>query len=300
VEPERKRSSIDAIGGSTAIVTPSFALDFERCAVLCASIDAHVTGFERHYLLVAGQDVPLFRRLETSRRVVVDARELLPKWLILPTTFTFQRRQLYLSLRTRPQTGWHVQQLLKIAIAFHVPQEALLFCDSDVAFVRPYDVRAAWRGGLLRLYREHEGLARRRGPDHKAWVIQAGRLLGVPEEQLNGHDYIGQLISWRTDQVKAMCARIEDVASRPWAQAVAGSWNLSEYMIYGHYSEDVAGREGHFEDITTPCQTHWSGAPFTEKELRAWIDNLASEKAAICIQSYTDFAPRRLRALLGL
>ena len=56
---------------NAAIVTPSYAGDFERCRLLCESMDRYVTGYTRHYLLVASHDVERFRALETDRRVVV-------------------------------------------------------------------------------------------------------------------------------------------------------------------------------------------------------------------------------------
>lgn len=286
---------------SIAIVTPSYALDFDRCAILCASIDAHVRGYEKHYLLVAGRDVPLFQRLATPRRIVVDARSLLPKWLVeIRSLFTIQRSQTYwVSRRTLPLTGWHVQQLLKIAIAFHIPESAILFCDSDTAFVRGYDVQCGWKGDSLRLYREHEGLKRRRGLDHESWVARAAVLFDVPRQTLNEHDYIGHLISWRTDVVRAMCSRIEDISERSWIESLARSWALSEYMLYGHFVDDIESGKGHFEDRTNLCQSLWSGV-ISEDQLRKVIDNLPQDKVAIGLQSYIDFDPRKLRKIIDV
>ncbi len=157
---------------STAIVTPSFQQDFDRCGTLCASIDRHVTGRFHHYLLVKSADVPLFRQLQGPRRTVIDERALLPHWL-LPLHVSIRGSDIWLSLRSRPLVGWHIQQLLKIAFGAKASEDGLLYCDSDVAFVRPYDTGSAFQGGRLRLYREHEGLARRRGIDHEMWVVRA-------------------------------------------------------------------------------------------------------------------------------
>ena len=66
---------------SAAVVTASYAPDFERCRLLCETMDRHVTGVARHYILVEHRDVALFRQLEGSRRTVVDERDLLPRWL---------------------------------------------------------------------------------------------------------------------------------------------------------------------------------------------------------------------------
>ena len=40
---------------TAAIVTASYAPDFERCRLLCETIDRHVTGVSHHYILVEQQ-----------------------------------------------------------------------------------------------------------------------------------------------------------------------------------------------------------------------------------------------------
>lgn len=284
---------------STAIVTPSYKPDLDRCETLCASIDKNVTGNFHHYLLVKSGDVSLFRRLTGARRTVIDERDLLPKWLI-PSFLRLRDRDIWLSLRGRPLVGWHIQQMLKIAFGAKAAEDAILFCDSDVAFVRPYDPASAFAGGRLRLYREHEGLAKRRGPDHEAWVAHAAKILGAPRDSFNGHDYVGTLISWRPEQVRNMCARIENVAGRSWQRALASSWNISEYMCYGHFVDDVSGGAGHFEDRTDLCQMHWSNRVPEADEIRGWMERLPPEKVAVGLQSHVMFPPHAFRALIGL
>ena len=48
---------------AVALVTPSHRGDVERFALLCDSIDRFVRGYERHYIIVNGEDVPFFARL---------------------------------------------------------------------------------------------------------------------------------------------------------------------------------------------------------------------------------------------
>ena len=52
---------------TTAIVTASYAPDFERCRLLCETIDRFVTGASHHYILVEQRDVALFRQLADAR-----------------------------------------------------------------------------------------------------------------------------------------------------------------------------------------------------------------------------------------
>ena len=123
---------------------------------------ASLTGAPRHYILVEQRDVALFRQLETSDRMVISERDLLPDWLRpYNDPLSLFRRRIWLSRRTQPLRGWHVQQLRRIAIASHVREDALIYVDSDVAFIKPFDADVFWRNGLVRLFRRDDGIATR-------------------------------------------------------------------------------------------------------------------------------------------
>ena len=92
----------------TAIVTASYAPDLERCRLLCETIDAHVEGFTRHYILVEHADVPLFRSLETPTRVIVDERDLLPSWFrSFPDPLSLGRKRIWKAASTRRMGSSH-------------------------------------------------------------------------------------------------------------------------------------------------------------------------------------------------
>ena len=63
--------SIEA--NSVALLTPTYARDLELCALLCESVDRHVTPCAKHYLLVPDSDLALFARFESKRRAVIAA-----------------------------------------------------------------------------------------------------------------------------------------------------------------------------------------------------------------------------------
>ena len=160
------------------MVTPSFSLDFERCRLLCETVDAHVSGMEHHYLLVEHRDVKQFRQLESPRRTVVDERDLLPSWLhVFDDSFGPRRRRIWLSFRTLPLRGWHVQQLRRIAIASQVDVDTLVYCDSDVVFLKPFDLRAFRSPQGTRLFRRDDALLRRalRRPTASGRAMPRGR-----------------------------------------------------------------------------------------------------------------------------
>ncbi|MGL4243295.1 MAG: DUF6492 family protein, partial [Beijerinckiaceae bacterium] len=104
-----------------AIVTPSYAADFARCQLLCDSIDAFAAGDAHHYVLVADHDVALFRQLAGGRRTGLPDSELVPSWLKpMRRPFDRQGRHVWISTdlrrQVRPLSGWHVQQLRKLAL----------------------------------------------------------------------------------------------------------------------------------------------------------------------------------------
>src|SRR6185369_14846450 len=180
-----------------AIVTASYAPDFERCRLLCETVDRFVSGMSRHYILVEDRDIRLFRALEGPRRTVVSERDLLPGWLRpYGDPLSLLRRRIWLSLRTHPLRGWHVQQLRRIAIAAHVGEPVLVYCDSDVAFLKPFDCGAFSRDGKIRLFRRDGAIAPDAETQQKTWSINAGSALGIAAPGWSPHDYIATLIAW--------------------------------------------------------------------------------------------------------
>src|SRR4051812_16414701 len=96
---------------SVALVTPTYWRDLELCTILCESVDRYVTPISIHYLVVADDEVPLFAKFASERRRILPISLLLPAWLkTLPRFVRRNNRRWWLSLRTRPVSGWHTQQ----------------------------------------------------------------------------------------------------------------------------------------------------------------------------------------------
>lgn len=290
----------DATTMSAVIVTPSYSGDFERCRLLCESVDRFVTGHTRHVLLVAGHDVARFRALESERRIVIDERDLLPSWLhAVRDPVSLFRRHVWLSTRLAPLRGWHVQQLRRVAIAEKLEEEILVYCDSDVVFLKPFDCGALARGDAVRLYRRDGALSAMRGTDHMNWSVNAGFALGLPAGQGSDHDYITTLIAWRRDAVLGMLARIEEKHRRHWVEAIVINRQFSECILYGRYVDEVLDGAGHFHDNRDLCRVYWSGPGLDEAGMRAFIDGMKPYQVAVGIQSFTGSNLDPLRALLG-
>jgi hypothetical protein len=282
------------------MVTASYAPDFDRCRLLCETADRHVTGITHHYILVEGRDVPLFRQFESSRRTVVDERDLLPGWLrAFADPLSGFRRRIWLSLRTQPLRGWHVQQLRRIAIAAHAGEDMLVFCDSDVAFLKTFDVSRFRRSGKTRLFRRDSALLGAGLDEHRVWSANAASALGLEPGIGDGHDYITTLIAWDRRTVLAMCRRIEEVTGRHWVAALGRARRFSECLLYGRYVDGVTGGNDHFHDAEEFCRVQWDGKPMCDAEFRVFVERMSPAQVAIGIQSFIGTDIDRIRRLVA-
>ncbi len=284
---------------SVAIITPSYAADYDRCLLLCDSIDAHVSGVQDHYILVDDEDFALFSGLAGVHRHVINECDILPDWLhAVRYGLGATSKKAWFSTRAWPMRGWHVQQLRRIAIAAHVDHAALLYCDSDMFFVRPFDGGVLWRGDDLRLYRKPGGITDDM-TEHLNWLKMASSILGLPEPEIPHHDYINNLVSWRRQSVLEMCAHIEAISGRDWVSTIARERKFSECLIYGGYVDGVVGQNcGHWNAETGLCLTYWDGAALDGKSLKQLVETMDETQFAIGIQSFTNTDTGLLRQLL--
>jgi hypothetical protein len=290
---------------SVAIATPSYSGDFERCRLLCASIDRFVSGHAMHYLLVEDRDLKLFAPLAGSRRQVIPESALLPGWLSSwPDPLSLGRRRVWtgpgaLARGIPPLRGWHAQQLRKLALPLKSHEDIVLFADSDMIFLRPFDVASLVAAEGVRLYRKPDGITAGMSR-HRDWCQLASRLLGLPEPVFPSADYINNLVSWRRDSVVAMMARIEQQSGRDWVSAIAAHRQFSEYMIYGYFVERVRGlaEAGHWADAHELCKVYWFDEDVTGLAgLRSFAEVLGPGQVAVGVQSFTGVPLDRLWAL---
>nr|WP_255617974.1 DUF6492 family protein [Aurantimonas sp. VKM B-3413] len=290
---------------TSVIVTASYAGDFERCRLLCESIDRRVSGHERHLILVEAADVPLFRQLAGPRREIVDERDLLPFWLRpFPDPLTAGRRRIWLSPKGLPLRGWHVQQLRRIAIGAAIDEAMMISVDSDVVFLRDFDLGWFWNDGRVKFYRRPGALSNvlpDRLDEHRRWSLKAAELLGIDAPATTDTGYIATLIAWRSDTVREMVARIEATTGRSWMAALAATRSLSECTIYGRFVDEVEGRpDRHQESQLSLCQMYWAGEALDAGELADFTAHLAPHQVAAGIQSFTATDPSLIRRAAGL
>lgn len=288
---------------TTALITPSYWADFDSCRLLCDSIDAYLSTPVDHYLLVDNHDYQLFQQLAGPHRFVVNEQDILPSWLhSVRQGLSSSARKIWFSTRTWPMRGWHVQQLRRIAMAQHLTHDGLLYCDSDMLFVREFSTESLWNGDDLRLYRKDNGIHDQLpdgGKLHQQWTGHAARLNGLAAPSFPAHDYINNMVTWRRQSVVDMCAHIEAITGKHWVAAIASQRSFSECQIYGAYADGLNSLAGHFLGQGGLCKTYWSGNALTAEQVKDFVAAMDANQVAIGIQSFTGTDPNLLRQLIA-
>jgi hypothetical protein len=217
---------------------------------------------------------------------VLPVSDFLPGWLREIPYLRWRKRQYWWSFRSKPLSGWHTQQLVKIQAASSLPEDRYCLIDSDNAFFRDFDVSTIAPPNLLPVHVYRNGAGEHR-PRHLAWVQSAHHLLGLEEPTFPADDYIDQIIVWDKSMLKTMIARIETLAGREWAEALSRVRNFSEYMIFGTFALREPEMKDRFK-ITTDslCRTYWDDDLLSKTDILSMLDTAAPHEVAICIQSF--------------
>lgn len=294
---------------SLAILTPSYEADFDRCRLLCESLDALGNSHIRHYILVADHDFAQFRPLAGPGRNVIRDSALLPAWLKpVRRPFDAKRRHVWISTdlrrQVRPLSGWHVQQLRKMSAAAMVDEDIVVMADSDSIFVRPVRVEHFWQDGRVRLYRKSAAIkdaaqsADSAMVHHIDWTRHAAKALGLPPPSFPADDFINNLVSWRKDRTVDVIKRIEANAGMSYVAALGRAPSMSEYQIYGAYVSQSVSDAGHFESADALSLTYWSGPSLTPDLARDFVRQLGKGQIAVCVQSFTGTSLDVMRSLI--
>lgn len=229
-----------------AVITPSYRNDFKLAQALCESIDEHLRGDFTHHLIVPKRDLALFRPLASAHRHVIDEEGLLkphgcrhiplPGRIRIPGLVDIKIREQWWVPGVGRVSGWVIQQLLKLSASDFTDAEGLIFVDSDVQFVKPCDVSQMFGGPQVMLNQHQKGMDL---GTHKQWCEIAARLLGVSPALAGQHNYIGNIIAWRRDNLIALRQQIEKTTGQDWRRAVSANKTVSEYILYGVFCAEV-------------------------------------------------------------
>jgi hypothetical protein len=246
-----------------AIITPSYAPDFDHCQLLVESVQRHVPSHVKHYVIVDQKDMAQFSVLQSRRTELVLKQDILP-WWVLQLKFL---PKWWVSLRSLPVRGWIIQQLVKLSVNRALTEDNFIFLDSGAMFVRDYDPSLMLRDGLLPLYREQKEEVR------ISWNIRwhqvAARLLGLPVLETYDTNYVGNNpIYWKRSNLSKLQRQIEKVTGRHWAVAVCRQPRMSEYVIYGMFAEHVLKEQsGQYHTPEAHTLSYWEVRTLDEQGL---------------------------------
>ncbi|MBK6873141.1 MAG: hypothetical protein IPJ14_13960 [Kineosporiaceae bacterium] len=276
---------------SIGIVTCSYAGDLQPAQVLCESIDRFVPDDFRHLLVVPKSDLKLFAGLTGARREVVVAETVQPSFLrTVPMPgpkwrerLHLPRREVLFSMRGLPIRGWLVQQLRKLAIAHDAPWDVIVHVDSDNVFFRPLTYDRLVQEGAVRLYRNpgHADML-----PHNRWHRAAAGLLGLPEQNYFGADYINPLVVWRRDVTQGLARRIEEACGSDWMVTLSRTPHFAEYILYGVYADHVLGGDaGHFRTAESLSFSRWVGSFEGQADEEAFVRQMEDHHVLCNLQS---------------
>ena len=280
--------------GSFAIITPSFAPDFERCQLLAESVLRHAAPHVEHCIVVDRRDERLFSSLRSPRTRIVCKEEILPWWL---RRLPLQSRW-WLSLKGAPVRGWIIQQITKLSAPDICGADTYLFLDSDAFLVRPYDPQKSVRDGRYPMFRE---ILPRQTQHNDEWHRVAAELLGLPLENHYLTNFVTQLVTWRRENVLRLQRHIEDRTGRSWVESLLGFHALSEYVLYGVFCERILGESsGHYFAARPDTLNYWKTKQLGETELESLRESLKPEHVAIMVSTKSNTPVGAIRRVFGL
>jgi hypothetical protein len=283
-----------------AIITPSYAPDFERCRLLSWSIQKFLSPSVTHYIIVDARDLPLFRQLQRPNTEIISVESVLPWWI---QRLPFVKNG-WFSLKTVFIRNWLLQQIVKLAFAQHVDKDVFAFVDSDVTFIRPFNVESFVREDQVRLFRVADQCTTEFIGENLIYgkcFQTATNLLGLPPVSLPTAGYIGNIITWKRDNLFKLYQHIESISGKEWIETVCSSWYLSEYILYGVFVDQVLKEQsGHFYDSGRICHEYWSTQTMSDDQLEQFFAELLPDDKAVMISAKAGISPQQYQNLVKM
>ena len=177
------------------------------------------------------------------------------------------------SFKTFPVRGWVKQQLIKLAIGEHLNEDYFLIVDSDIFFIKPFQLEDYVLAGKYPFYREdNEELSQM----FKQWNKVAGHLLDYQAWESVRTCYVGPCIFWSKKYLQLLLQHIENICQRSWQEAVCRHLHISEYTIYGIFVDFILSEDlkNHYPFEKECTLNHYEEKPLSLVDL----ENLAAQK----------------------
>lgn len=265
-----------------AVITKTFAPDFDLCASLNRSVLENSPDTIHHHIIAPRSDLKLFGRLAGPRTHIRCEADFLPRTFV---RVPFSNIMVNLGRPFPPVRGWIQQQVIKLAAIAASEDEAVLVADSDVEFVRPFTAEMFVRNGTVRFFRKPDQIDKQLSR-HMTWYRVARELLGLPPLAPPYPDYISSPLAWNPIIVRRMLAQVAATTGRPWCTAIAGRLDFSECVLHGVFVDEViGGRAKSYASDDPLCRIYWKPTPLNADSAAHFIRSVRPTDVAVVIQS---------------
>jgi hypothetical protein len=272
-----------------AVMTKSFAPDFELCTALNRSVLDNSPDAVQHYIIVPRSDLKLFGRLAGPRTHIRCEADLLPRTFV---PVPFSNIMVNLARPFPPVRGWILQQVIKLAAIAASQDDVVLVVDSDAEFIRPFTAELFVQDGKVRFFCDPNNRIDRELTRHMTWHRVARALLGVPPAEPPYPDYISSPLAWDPTIVRRMLARVEATAGRPWTSAIAGELDFSECVLHGVFVDAVIGASANaFASDDSLCLVYWKDTPLNLDSAAHFVGDVRPTDVSAVIQSKSRTPP---------
>ena len=203
-----------------AVITPSFAPDFELCVALNRSVLDNAPDTVQHHIIVPRSDLKLFGRLAGPRTHIRCEADLLPRTFV---PVPFSNITINLGRPFPPVRGWILQQVVKLAVVAASEDDVVLVVDSDVEFFDRSPPKCLFGTATVRFFRKPNQIDNSL-PRHMVWHRVARVLLGLPPVGPPFTDYIpSSLVAWDPIIVRRMLAGSQLLRGAPGPPRLPGN-----------------------------------------------------------------------------
>jgi hypothetical protein len=280
-----------------AIVTPTYHLDYEQFKLMCESMDHFVKGQWHHYVVVTKADYKMFAPFNGPRRTVIENTKILPPWLrYIGKLGRVRSGSFWFSWRTGPIFGWHIQQIVKLSMASFVKEDKLLLVDSDLFFVRPFNLDKIIKNAIIPLWRSSDDYQTRKTAP-PPYIDHAKKILGI-DLNTPSHDHANNIVVWDRQTAIDLCDYIAKRHKKHWIAALSGFQAISEGSFYGLYVEHIAPDKNRFKNVSYFfTKTTGGDIQMSETDFEKFVSTLDDDNVAFGFQSSARYDNNKLRSI---
>lgn len=240
------------------LITATYIKDIDRFKLLRQSINKYAHNYH-HITVVHDEDIKEFKKQFPNEKNFT----LLSTADILPKDVERRREKLYdrkipLDLKRRIYhpyiSGWHCQQLTKIATLAACDYEAAAFLDSDLFLCQPLDDAFFGVKGNIKIFRR-----RATNAEQIDYYISTYDLLNCKLNDENlFFDYIFAPACFRKETAKKLMQYTKNLSDKNWLKLFSAEKRPSEYNLLGHIADNTENFSEYSLIELNPDDLHYS------------------------------------------